>query len=364
MVLTFKVYPTPEAQSESQRAKILDSPRFGAHFTDHMAKARWTTEEGWHGGRICAVEPYSLHPSSAVLHYGQEIFEGLKAYRHRGDVIALFRPDKNALRFQESATRLALPPLDTSAFLDGIVQLIRQDHSWVPPVGSEASLYLRPYMFASEAFLGVRPARQVEFGVLGSPAGPYFSRSVAGITLWVTKRYTRAAPGGTGSAKCGGNYAAGLIAQMEAAEHHCDQVLFTGGRPENPLIEESGTMNVFVVTADGALLTPPLGTILDGVTRDSVLQLAEKHGLAARQEDIALRDLVEGARSGRVREVFAAGTAAVITPIVGLRGDGLEVTIADGEPGPKTKAIRDHLIGIQVGAEPDTYGWLHLIKPT
>lgn len=363
MAVAFAIHPSPTPLDPTHRQKILEAPGFGVHFSDHMAKATWTSGEGWHAGRICAVEPYSLHPAAAVLHYGQEIFEGLKAYRHSDGSIALFRPEKNAQRFQESAGRLVLPVLDSESFVDSIDALVRCESDWVPSAGTEASLYLRPYMFASEAFLGVRPAAQVEYAVLASPAGPYFTRSVSGITLWISTRYSRAAPGGTGAAKCGGNYASSLIAQMEAIEHDCDQVLFTGGPPENPVVEESGTMNVFVVMADGRLLTPPLGVILDGVTRDCVIALADQHGLRAYEQEITLSSLIEGCRDGSVREVFAAGTAAIITPIVRLRADDVDVVVGGGEPGPKAQSIRNHLLGIQIGEEPDTFSWLHLIKP-
>ena len=361
MAISFSVTPSSSPSEGEAIAEILRDPGFGVHFTDHMARATWSKEQGWHDGRICAVEPYKLHPAASVFHYGQEIFEGLKAYVHEDGQAALFRPDKNAARFATSADRLVLPRIDADSFLRSIESLVRIDQAWIPRGNSESSLYLRPYMFASESYLGVRPSRSAEYGVIATPAGPYFSDGVAGITLWITTKYSRAAPGGTGSAKCGGNYAGSLLAQMEAEEHGCDQVLFTGGRQDAPVLDESGTMNIFVVTNDGRLLTPPLGTILDGVTRDSVLTLAPDHALTPLQETVTRDGLLNGCRDGSVKEVFAAGTAAVITPIVGFRGEGIEAVVGDGQPGPATIAIREHLLGIQFGNLPDRHGWIHLI---
>jgi branched-chain amino acid aminotransferase len=361
MVLEFPITSATRTVSAQDREAALANPGFGRHFTDHMARARWTAADGWHDARVGALEPYSLHPASAVLHYGQEIFEGLKAYRHRDGRIALFRPEKNAQRFAASARRLLLPELDPASFVASVEALLDADADWVPDAGSEASLYLRPYLFASEAFLGVRSAHEAAYGVIASPAGAYFPGGVAGITLWITTRYRRAAPGGTGAAKCGGNYAASLIAQLEAQENGCDQVLFTGGPVDAPVLEEAGTMNVFVVTTDGRLLTPPLGTILEGVTRDSVLTLAGEHGLRPAEEDIPLARLLDGCRDGTVSEVFAAGTAAVITPIVRFLGDGVDVAVNDAKPGAVSLAIRERLLGIQLGELPDPHGWLHML---
>ena len=308
--------------------------------------------------RSSALEPYSLHPAAAVLHYAQEIFEGLKATRHADGSIWLFRPELNARRFVNSARRLALPVLEEELFLDSIVALVRADQDWVPPHDGERSLYLRPYMFGSEAFLGVRPAAQVSYGVIASPAGSYFSSGVSGVTLWVSEHFTRAATGGTGAAKCGGNYAGSLAAQVEAQQHGCEQVLYLSG-DDDRYLEESGTMNLFLVTADGELVTPGLGTILEGVTRDSVLELADEHDLKPVERQVSLADLRAGCDDGSITEMFAAGTAAVITPIVGFKGDGYAHTVGDGQPGSVTLAIRTHLLDVQFGRVPDTRNWLH-----
>lgn len=359
MSFTIELSSTPTPAAE--RAKILADPGFGTYFTDHMATAEWTVDQGWRELRVRPLEPFSMHPASAVLHYGQEIFEGLKAYRHADGSIHLFRPERNAARFAGSARRLALPEVPPAMFLSAIEELVRVEADWVPAYGNEGSLYLRPVEIATEAFLGVRPARTARFFTIASPVGPYFAGGVTGIKLWVTTQYTRAAPGGTGEAKCGGNYAGSLLAQVEAREHGCDQVLYTSGPAGNRVLEESGTMNLMIVTRSGELITPGLGTILVGVTRDSVLELAADHGLTPVEREIPLTELIEGARSGEITEVFAAGTAAVITPVIGFAGDDYDITVGTGEPGPKAMAIREHLLGIQHGDRPDRHGWLHKV---
>jgi branched-chain amino acid aminotransferase len=354
----FRVNRSASPVPEQERARVLTDPGFGRYFTDHMASATWTMDAGWQDCQVRALEPYSLHPAAAVLHYAQEIFEGLKAMRHADGSIWLFRPELNARRFVRSATRLALPVLPEELFVDSLVQLVRTDADWVPQHDGEKSLYLRPYMFGSEAFLGVRAALEVNYGVIASPAGSYFASGVKGVTLWVSERYTRAAPGGTGAAKCGGNYAGGLAAQVEAQQHGCEQVLYLSGDRERYL-EESGTMNLFLVTSDGELITPGLGTILEGVTRDSVIELADEHDLKPVERPVSLDDLRTGCDNGTITEMFAAGTAAVITPIVGFKGDGYAHTAGDGTPGKVTMAIREHLLDVQFGRVPDTRNWLH-----
>lgn len=354
--LTRTTTPVPD----EQRAAVLADPGFGRHFTDHMVTAEWTTEQGWHDRRITALKPFSLHPSAAVLHYAQEIFEGLKAYRHADDSVWLFRPTENAARFARSAKRMALPELDEESFLTSIEELVRVDQAWVPSSDGERSLYLRPYMFASEAFLGVRPSARVVYAVIAGPAGPYFPSGVTGVTLWITTTYSRSAAGGTGAAKCGGNYAGSLAAQIEAQENGCDQVLYLDSADHSKL-EESGTMNLCLVTADGELVTPALGTILEGVTRDTVLELAGDHGLRPVERAIDLAELRSGCENGTFTEVFAAGTAAVLTPIVGFKGEGYEFGVADGRPGKHTLALREHVLDIQYGRAEDSRGWMRRV---
>ena len=288
MSLAYEIRSNPKPRPEAERLAILAKPGFGKFFTDHMSVATWTESEGWHDSAVVPYGPFAIDPASAVLHYAQEVFEGLKAYRHADGSVWLFRPDANAARFARSAQRLALPVLAAEDFLASIEALVTADRAWVPD-GEEQSLYLRPFMFASEVFLGVRPSKRVTYCVIASPAGSYFSGGVKPVQIWVSEEYTRAGPGGTGAAKCGGNYAASLLAQAQAQEKGCDQVLFPDAA-ELKHVEELGGMNVFVVTADGELVTPELtGSILEGVTRDSILTLAAERGLSPVERRIAIR---------------------------------------------------------------------------
>lgn len=357
MSAAFILHRTGRPVPHSERAQMLQAPAFGRHFTDHMASATWTPEDEWHDHRVAPLEPFALHPGTAVFHYAQEVFEGLKAYRHPDGSVWLFRPEVNARRFARSARRLALPELPDEDFLASVEGLVHADESWVPPADGERSLYLRPFMFASDAFLGLRPARRVVYAVIATPTGSYYT---SGITLWVSDRYTRAARGGTGAAKCGANYAAGLAAETEARQHGCDQVLYLDSAGEGRL-EESGTMNLCLVTSDGRLVTPELGTILDGVTRDSVLTLAADFDLEPVERKVTLDELRRGARESTISEVFAVGTAVVVTPVVAVKGDGYEFVIGNGTPGKRTMAMRDHLLDIQYGRVEDTHGWMRRV---
>ncbi|WP_426561568.1 branched-chain amino acid aminotransferase [Angustibacter sp. McL0619] len=354
--LTQSTAPRPAAE----RADILAAPGFGRFFTDHMATVTWTREHGWHDAMVRPYGPLQLDPSAAVLHYAQEIFEGMKAYRHADGSVWAFRPDQNAARFQRSARRLALPELPAEDFVEAVRALVAADVEWVPdPAGGEASLYLRPFMFASEAFLGVRPAAAVTFCVIASPAGPYFAGGVKPVSIWLSSDYTRAAPGGTGAAKCGGNYAAGLAPQVEAVEHGCDQVCFLDA-VEHRWIEELGGMNLYFVLDDGSVVTPELtGTILEGVTRDSILTMLDASGHKVDERRISIDEWRDGASSGRIREVFACGTAAVVTPVGRLVEHEQETVVGGGETGPVTAAVRASLLDLQYGRTPDPRGWLH-----
>jgi branched-chain amino acid aminotransferase len=356
MVSAFPLVRTASPLPDDQRAAILDAPGFGLHFTDHMAFASWTPEADWHDRRVQALQPFSLHPSAAVLHYAQEIFEGLKAYRHAdGSGVWLFRPESNARRFRRSAERMGLPQLPEQDFFASIKALVRADEPWVPVATGEESLYLRPFMFAAEAFLGVRPSRRVVYSVIACPAQPYLNPG--GVALWVSTSYTRAAAGGTGAAKCGGNYGASLAAQAEAERQGCDQVLYLDGAGKDACIEESGAMNLFLVTARGELVTPTLGTILEGITRDTVLTLAPEFGLTPVERAIPLAELRAGLADGTVTEVFTTGTAVVITPVTGIKGEDY----AGGQPGKLTLALRERILDIQYGRVADTHGWLRRV---
>ena len=358
--LTFQVTRNDRAMSDEEREAILAAPGFGKHFTDHMVDICWSEKGGWHRPRVQPYGPIALDPSAAVLHYGQEIFEGLKAYRHVDGSIWSFRPDANARRLQRSAKRLALPELPVEHFLESLRQLIAVDGDWVPSA-PETSLYLRPFMFAKEAFLGVRPAHKVAYYVIASPAGAYFSGGVAPVSIWLTTTYSRAGKGGTGAAKTGGNYAASLVAQAEAAEHGCQQVLFLDS-VEGRYLEELGGMNVVLVKADGTLVTPQSDSILEGITRDSILQLAEDRGHRVERRRVTLDEWRDGVASGEIVEAFACGTAAVVTPIGLLKGvvDGepFEIGSADAAPGELTMSLRKELTDIQYGRRPDSHGWM------
>jgi len=361
--LSFTVEPRSDPLPDDQREAVLADPGFGKTFTDHMVLATWTAGRGWHDAKVTAYGPLSLYPSAAVLHYAQEIFEGMKAYRHADGSIWGFRPEANAARFARSAERLALPQLSTTDFIESVRVLVATDKKWVPAGdGGEATLYLRPFMFASEAFLGVRPAAEVTYAVIASPAGPYFSGGLKPVSIWLSTSYTRAAPGGTGAAKAGGNYAASLAAQVEATANGCDQVAFLDA-VDRKWVEELGGMNLFFVYRDGTIATPALtGTILEGVTRSSILELAEDLDLKVDERRISVDEWRDGAASGEITEVFACGTAAVVTPVGRLAWQGGDVTIGDhgvdGGVGPVTKEIRQALLDVQYGRAADTRGWL------
>jgi branched-chain amino acid aminotransferase len=348
------------AVDDARLAEILSDPGFGTHFTDHMFTVEWTPDEGWHAARITPYGPLTLDPATAVLHYAQEIFEGMKAYRHDDGSIWAFRPEANAERMVRSSHRLALPVLDPDDFVQAVEALVTVDRRWVPEEGSaEKSLYLRPFMFASEKFLGVRPAKHVTFMVIASPAGPYFSRGPEPITLRLTTEYTRAGRGGMGAAKTGGNYASSLVAQQEATAQGCDQVVFLDGQ-EGRYVEELGGMNMYFVYADGRIVTPALGTILEGITRGSIIELAGKMGHHVEERRISIDEWRDGVASGEIAEVFACGTAAVVTPVGSLHWDG-GATPDVPEAGEVTLRIRQALVDIQYGRADDTFGWMRRI---
>ncbi|MEV0727151.1 branched-chain amino acid aminotransferase [Polymorphospora sp. NPDC050346] len=358
--LDFEIRPNPAPVSAAERTALMANPGFGRIFTDHMVTIRYADGKGWYDARVEARAPIPMDPATAVLHYAQEIFEGLKAY-HAGDGgVTLFRPEANAARFTASARRMAMPPLPEPAFLDSLRHLVEVDREWIP-AGDDGSLYLRPFMYASEVFLGVRPAAEYLYVLIASPVGSYFSGGVKPVTVWVSPHYTRAAPGGTGAAKCGGNYAASLVAQAEAIEHGCDQVVFLD-TVERRYVDELGGMNIFFVYDDGTLVTPPLtGTILPGITRESVITLAREAGHEVVERPVAFDEWQADATSGRLREVFACGTAAVITPIGRVRFPEGEFAVADGGPGEVSMGIRQRLVDIQRGRTDDPYGWVHRV---
>jgi branched-chain amino acid aminotransferase len=359
--LRFDVRLSSQAASPERREQILADPGFGAVFTDHMITVDWSTERGWTDARLEAYGPMTIDPASVVLHYAQTVFEGLKAFRQQDGTVALFRPERNATRLVTSCRRLALPELPEDAFIEACELLVQQDHAWVPSAEG-ASLYVRPFVWGTEVGLGVRPSATAKFQVIASPSANYFGGTLKPVTLWLSEEYIRAAPGGTGAAKCGGNYAASLIAQQEAAENGCHQVAYVDA-VEHRWLEELGGMNLFLVTSDGRLITPELtGTILEGVTRECIITLARDLGYEVEERRVDVDEWRKGAVDGTVTEVFATGTAAAITPIAALRWAGGEAIAGDGAPGATTMQLRAALMDIQYGRAEDRHGWLHPVK--
>ncbi|MFJ6213136.1 branched-chain amino acid aminotransferase [Streptomyces sp. NPDC092296] len=366
--LTIELKPSAQPLDAAERAARLADPGFGRIFTDHMVTIRWTEGRGWHDAQLVPYGPLEIDPANMTLHYGQSIFEGLKAYRQSGSgaeagSIATFRPTANAERFQTSARRLAMPELPVETFVAAVEALVKQDADWVP-TQAEQSLYLRPFMFATEVGLGVRPAREYLFMLIASPAGAYFSGGVKPVSVWLSEEYVRAAPGGTGAAKCAGNYAASLVAQAQAAEQGCDQVVWLDA-VERRWIEEMGGMNLYFVYGEGddaRIVTPELsGSLLPGITRDSLLRLAGDLGYATEEARISTDDWKNGNADGTLTEVFACGTAAVITPVGSVKSTRADWTVGTGEPGPVTMRLRKALLDVQTGQAPDTHGWMHTI---
>ena len=358
--LTFETHAHPARRTSAERAALMENPGFGKVFTDHMVVAKYSAGRGWHDARIQAREAIPLDPAAAVLHYAQEIFEGLKAYRTADGGAALFRPDANSRRFRLSAERMAMAPFPEDAFVEAMHKLVQIDREWIPDT-PDGSLYLRPFMIANEAFLGVKPASEYLFITIASAVGSYFKDPTGTVTVWLSEHFTRAAPGGTGAAKCGGNYAASLAAQAEATRQGCEQVVFLDAA-ERRYIEELGGMNVFFVFEDGSLQTPPLSdSILPGITRDSVITLAREAGLTVKEEPYTIDAWRADVRAGRLTEAFACGTAAVITPIGTVKGREDNFTIGNAVAGPVARRLRGMLVDIQRGTTQDSHGWFQKV---
>ncbi len=358
--MKFSIEQNPNPVDAAKRVELLADPGFGRVFTDHMVTVKYQDGIGWHDAKICARGPILLDPATAVLHYAQEIFEGMKAYRLADGSMALFRPDANAARFNRSAKRLAMPELPAELFMESVRGLVDIDRNWFPEVEG-GSIYIRPFMFASEAFLGVKPSSEYLYMVIASAAGGYFKSGASAIKIWVSEEYTRAAPGGTGAAKCGGNYAASLVAQSQASANGCDQVVYLDAA-ERRWVEELGGMNLFFLFDDGSMLTPPTdGTILEGITRDSLITLARGQGLAVREERYSIDQWRIDAASGKLAEVFACGTAAVVTPVGSVHSSQASFDIGAGGPGQITQKLRSQLVDIQRGIAADPYGWVQRI---
>ncbi len=357
--MKFEVTRNPKPLSDSDREAAISDPTFGSHFTDHQVVVVWEEGIGWHSAQVIPYGPILMDPSSAVLHYGQEVFEGIKAYRHQDGSIWTFRPKMNAARIQRSAKRMALPELPADVFIDSLQQLIAVDGDWVPKPEGEKTLYFRPFEIAAENFLGVRAAKRVEYRVIASPVGPYFVGGVKPISIWIALDSSRAGKHGTGEAKTGGNYAASLLAQQEGYKQGCSQVVFLDAE-SSTYVEELGGMNLFFIYKDGSVVTPGLdGTILRGITRDSLITLIKDRGIKMTERKVTLDEVREGAKSGEIAEVLACGTAAVITPVGIFKSREEEIVIGGNEPGELTVSLREELTSIQYGIVADRHNWMH-----
>ncbi|ALU21831.1 branched chain amino acid aminotransferase [Corynebacterium pseudotuberculosis] len=362
--LKFSIHKTESQTSAEELADILAHPGFGKRFTDHMVTIDWNAEQGWHDAKVVPYAPLVLDPAASVLHYGQAIFEGIKAYRHSDGTIKTFRPKANAVRFQRSAARMAMPELPTEIFVESLRQLVDIDRDWVPAAGGEEALYLRPFMIATEATLGVHPSNSYRYVLIASPAGAYFSGGIKPVSVWLSEDYVRACPGGTGAAKFAGNYAASLVAQTQATEKGCDQVVWLDAH-EHRYIEEMGGMNLFFVMGEESaphIVTPQLsGSLLPGVTRDSLLQIARDLGYTTEERRISTEEWQETATNGSMLEAFACGTAAVITPVGFVKSNHGDFEINHNIAGDITMKLREILTGIQRGTVEDPHQWMHTL---
>ncbi len=334
---------------------------FGRLFTDHMFYMEYAQGQGWYGACIKPYESICLDPAAVVFHYSQTIFEGLKAYHGVDGRIRLFRPEKNAARLNRSAHRMCMPEVPPELFLQAIKRLVSVERDWVPKERGSA-LYIRPLMMGVEPFLGVKPSSQYIFFIILSPVGAYYKEGFNPIRIFVTDKYVRAVPGGVGDVKTGGNYAASLMASEEAKELGYTQVLWLDAL-HHRYVEEVGTMNIFFYFED-ELVTPALsGSILPGITRESVIQMTRDWGLTVNERRITIEEVVEGIKTGRLKECFGTGTAAVISPVGWLAYRGEEYVINNGETGPLARRLFDELTGIQYGDRPDPYGWIQFVEP-
>jgi branched-chain amino acid aminotransferase len=348
--------------TKSPKAKPADESKlgFGRIFTDHMFIMNYDCGEGWHDGRIVPYAPLSLDPSAMILHYAQGVFEGLKAYRTADDRILLFRPEENFKRMNLSNERLCIPEIDEKFALEALMQLIELDRDWVPSLEG-ASLYIRPFIIATDSHIGVHPADHFYFIIILSPVGAYYPEGLNPVKIYVEKNYVRSVKGGMGFAKTAGNYAVSLKAQHEAENIHYTQVLWLDG-VERKYIEEVGTMNVFF-KINGEVITPELhGSILSGITRKSAIDLLRSWGITVAERRISIEEIAKAADNGTLEEIFGTGTAAVISPIGELKWGDKVITIGEGKIGPVSQRLYDTLTGIQRGKLSDGFGWMRELK--
>lgn len=354
---TSRAHQFPPSASQLEEA----TTSFGKSFTPNMFTMRYTEAEGWHKPCLEPYGPLGLEPASLVLHYAQQTFEGMKAYAWENGEIALFRPEENARRINRSNRRLCIPEIPEKDFMDAIWAFVEHERHWVPQ-GNGSSLYLRPTVIATEAGLGVRASTEYLFFIIGSPSGNYFSGGPQAIRLTTALKYVRASSGGTGEAKTGGNYASSLLPAQKAKQNGFHQVIYLDAK-EHRYLEELGGMNLCVVGEGNRVITPPLaGTILPGVTRDSILTLAQDLGFSPEERPITIDELTAGIEFGKVKEIFACGTAAVITPVGFIHHNDEDYAIGNGEPGEVTTRLYEELTGIQYGTHPDNHGWMTTLK--
>lgn len=348
--------------TDSDRESLMANPSFGDVHTDHMVLVDWERERGWHSGRVVPYGPLELDPATAVLHYGHSVFEGMKAFQQAAGGVAIFRAFDHARRFQRSARRLGLPELPEATFVAALEALIEEDRAWVPRAEAH-SLYLRPAIFGNHVGIGFRPAWQAQFMLIACPVAPFFGGPTA-VKVWVCDEFSRAAPGGTGDVKAGGNYAGAIAAEMAAAARGCDEVVWLDAY-EHRWVEELGGMNLFFVLQSSAgprLVTPELtGTILPGNTRDALLKLADDLGLRPEERRLSIEEWRTGAEGGGITEVFACGTAAVVAPVGTVHWGDASWTMGKGEPGPVTLGLRQALLDVQFGRASDRHGWMHRV---
>lgn len=362
MHVPFEVLRNANPMPQAEREAVLVSPAFGQHRTDHQVVCTWEKGKGWISAKVLPYGPIQMDPAAAVLHYGQEIFEGIKAYRYTDGSIWTFRPHENAKRMQLSARRMALPEVPEEIFLESLRQLIAVDADWVPEPTNERTLYLRPFEIAAEDFLGVRAAHRAEYRVIASPVGAYFPGGIKPVSIWISLHSARTGKYGTGEAKTGGNYAASLVAQGEGYENGCSQVMFLDAE-SGTHIEELGGMNLFFVFKDGHVATPALeGTILCGITRKSLIQLLLDRDIDIQERKISLDEVRNGIATGDIKEAFACGTAAVITPIGQFKSPAETISLSVTEPGPLTLSLREELTGIQYGRVEDRHNWMFRLR--
>ncbi len=339
------------------KKKPLDESNlaFGDIFTDHMFVVDYKTGKGWYNPRIVPYGCFSVDPAAMAIHYGQEIFEGLKAYKADDGCIYLFRPGDNIRRFNRSATRICMPELDSSLFMDAIKKLILVEQDWIPK-NQGTSLYIRPAMFASEPHLGVRPAKEYIAFIIVCPVGAYYKEGLSPIKIYVEDKYVRASVGGIGEAKTAGNYAASLLAAEEAKAKGFTQVLWLDSANKK-YIEEVGTMNMFFVIDNEVITAPLAGSVLHGITRDSAIQLVKRWGMKVSERAISIDDVIAAARNGRLTEAFGTGTAAVISPVGQITYRNENHIVAGGKMGQLSQRLYDEIVGIQYGKKDDPFGW-------